>query len=233
MEGLKRGGANDAARRTELKSNVCKDKDGTVWIKGIPMVDQGEKGYCVPAAISRVFAYYNMDGVDQHALAALCKSTGEEGTTIEGMSKALSSICSKFHMSPVSWRWVNEKNVEKEYIKRAQKAGMLSSRLDPKLLLEAVKAKPAMIKKGFKDIRRYIDDGIPVVWGVLLGIYPEQGIPIPQAAGGHMRLIIGYNEQLQVILYSDSWGAGHEVKQMPLAQACAISKVLYVLRPMR
>ena len=48
-----------------------------------------------------------------------------------------------------------------------------------------------------------------------------------------MRLIVGYNEQRQEVLYSDSWGAGHECKKMPLSQACAISQALYVLRPLR
>ena len=228
---LKRGGADDVARRSELKEHVRTDKEGSVWIDGIPMVDQGEKGYCVPAAISRVFAYYNMDGVDQHALAAICKSSGEEGTTIEAMSRALSSISNKFHMRITSWRWLNRKSIAKDYDKLAQRARVPMGTLDGKLLLEVIKSKPALLRKGLKDIRKYIDAGIPVVWGVLLGLYPEQGIP--QSMGGHMRLIIGYNEEQQMIIYTDSWGAGHELKAMPLAQACAISEVLYVLLPLR
>lgn len=228
---LERGGADDAVRRSALKEHVKKDADGTVWIDGIPMVDQGEKGYCVPAAISRVFAYYNMDGVDQHALAAICKSSGEEGTTIEDMSKALASISSKFHVGVSSWRWLNRKSIEKEYIKQAQKKNVPLGMLDSRVLLEVIKSKPALLRKGLKDIRKYIDNGIPVVWGVMLGLYPEQGLP--QSMGGHMRLIIGYNEARQMIIYTDSWGAGHELKAMPLAQACAISEVLYVLRPLR
>ena len=172
-----------------------------------------------------------MDGVDQHALAAICKSSGEEGTTIEDMSKALASISSKFHVGVSSWRWLNRKSIEKEYIKQAQKKNVPLGMLDSRVLLEVIKSKPALLRKGLKDIRKYIDNGIPVVWGVMLGLYPEQGLP--QSMGGHMRLIIGYNEARQMIIYTDSWGAGHELKAMPLAQACAISEVLYVLRPLR
>ena len=225
---LERGGADDAARRADLKQNVRKDKEGSVWIDGVPMVDQGEKGYCVPAAIARVFAYYNMDGVDQHALAAICKSSGVEGTTIESMNKALSSIASRFHVGVSSWRWFNMKDFEK-YVQKKRLAP--EELFNPKARLLYASEKQAAVRKGLKDIRKYIDAGIPVVWGVMLGLFPEDGLP--QAAGGHMRLIIGYNEPLQMIIYTDSWGAGHELKAMPVSQAYAISAVLYVLRPLR
>ena len=42
---------------------------------------------------------------------------------------------------------------------------------------------------------------------------------IPQAVGGHMRLIIGYNSIANEVLYSDSWGLGHEEKRMSLDDA--------------
>lgn len=225
---LERGGADDAAKRADLRGNVRRDDDGSVWIDGIPMVDQGEKGYCVPAAISRVFAYYGMDGVDQHALAAICKSSGEQGTTIEAMNKALTSISSRFHVGITSWMWTNRKTLYKDMVKLAQRNPSAS---EAALLLKAVESKPAVLKKGVRDIRKYIDSGIPIVWGVMLGMYPEQGLP--QSMGGHMRLIIGYNEENDRIIYSDSWGKGHERKEMPMSQACAITHVLYVLRPLR
>lgn len=230
-EGLERGGANDAARRAEIKAHVKHVKDGTVWIDAVPMVDQGEKGYCVPASISRVFAYYGMDGVDQHALAALCKSTGSTGTTLESMEKALRSISGSFHMSVYSWKWTSITSLEKELVRMAQKKRIPPELIQPQHVLELLESKPALLRKGMKDVRKQIDAGIPIVWAVMLGVFPEPGLP--QSAGGHMRLIIGYNEQLQTIVYTDSWGAGHEVKMMPFSQAYAITQGLYVLRPKR
>ena len=227
---LERGGADDAAKRSELRGNVQHHDDGSVWIKGIPMVDQGEKGYCVPASLSRVFAYYGMDAVDQHSLAALCKSS-ENGTTLEAMEKSLRSISAKFHVSVVPMEWLSQKMLMKELPRLAQKKHMSPSDLQPKHLLELLKGKPAVVRKGMKDIKKYVDAGIPVVWAVMLGMFPEQGLP--QSMGGHMRLIIGYNEQKQAILYTDSWGAGHEMKAMPVDRACAITQALYVLRPKR
>ena len=229
-EALARGGADDAARRAELKRNVCCHENGCVWIDGVPMVDQGEKGYCVPASLSRVFAYYGMDGVDQHALAALCKSTGG-GTTLEAMEKALRSISAKFHMSVVPLEWLSTKTMEKELMRLLHKQGLPPEALQPQHLLSVVSAKPALLRKGFKSIKKQIDAGIPVVWAVMLGVFPEP--EVPQAMGGHMRLIIGYNEREQAIIYSDTWGAGHEMKIMPLNRACAITQALYILRPRR
>ncbi len=228
-ESLKRGGAKDAAHRADLKDNVKREEDGTVWITGIPMVDQGEKGYCVPATVSRVFAYYGMDGVDQHALAALCKSS-DAGTRLDDMKKALTKICSSFHMRTKPWDWIKPKVIEKELKKKASKLGPNISVNDiSPLMLEIVRKRPHLMNQGFNDIKKQIDEGIPVVWAVMLGIFQEQGLP--QSVGGHMRLIIGYNEQKQTIIYSDTWGAGHEKKEMPLSYACAMTNLLCVLRP--
>ena len=228
-EALEKGGAKDVARRSDLKENVVTEENGDVWIKGVPMVDQGEKGYCVPAAVSRVFAYYGMDGVDQHALAALCKSS-DQGTTLNDMDKALRDICGPFHMTVKSWDWVNMKSFLKKARKMVRKTGvMLDDHEIAGLILEDVEKHPGNMNKGLGDIKQQIDVGIPVVWAVVLGIFPEQGLP--QSVGGHMRLIIGYNEQKRTIIYTDSWGIRHTKKALPMKQACAMTHRLWVLRP--
>ena len=63
----------------------------------------------------------------------------------------------------------------------------------------------------------------------MLGKVPETGIP--QDAGGHMRLIIGYNSKSEEILYSDSWGAGHELKRMAAADAWTITTGTMSIEP--
>lgn len=228
-EDLEKGGADDSARKSDLKGNVVREGSGDVWIKGVPMVDQGEKGYCVPAAVSRVFAYYGMDGVDQHALAALCKSSNQ-GTSIDDMEKALRSICSSFHMTVKSWDWVGLKSFIKKARKVVKKTGTLPDEREiAQMILDDVENHPGAMNKGLNEIKQQIDAGIPVVWAVMLGIFPEQGLP--QSFGGHMRLIIGYNEQEKSIIYTDSWGMQHDRKEMPMSRACAITHRLWVLRP--
>ena len=63
-----------------------------------------------------------------------------------------------------------------------------------------------------------------------LGIFPESGLP--QQFGGHMRLIIGYNARTDEILYTDSWGPGHELKRMNSGRAFAITHDAFTLRPL-
>lgn len=91
-------------------------------------------------------------------------------------------------------------------------------------------AQAAGYKKFQKSIRERIDKGIPLFWGVKLGIASEP--EIPQTMGYHMRLIIGYNDKKNEIIYTDSWGAGHEFKKMRSDWAWTITKSLIYMKPL-
>lgn len=238
-EAVERGDARDALNRSKLKSHIVKEDDD-VRIEGIPMVDQGEKGYCVPATASRVFAYYGMDGVDQHAMAALCGSSGVGGTSTLVMFEALKEIGSKFHVKieeidkrDAWYSWIES------YDKLAKKMkGKTLSGADPssawnaadrEILRKARAGKVNQVEKWMKPIRKNIDQGVPILWSVELGIFDEP-VYVPQSRGGHMRLIIGYNDKKKTIFFSDSWGSKHELKEMPAADACAMTKQRYVLK---
>jgi len=82
-----------------------------------------------------------------------------------------------------------------------------------------------------KNVRKNVAAGQPLLWGVTLGIYPEADLP--QARGGHLRLILGYNDRKGEILYTDSWGKGHELKRMPEGWAWTISRCLMAMKPLK
>jgi hypothetical protein len=65
----------------------------------------------------------------------------------------------------------------------------------------------------------------------VLGFVPEKP-ELPQAFGGHMRVIIGYNSKTQEILYTDSWGRGHELKRMKADDAWTITTTLTTIEPL-
>lgn len=236
---LEKGGAADAANRAELKANVRKEEDGTVWIDGIPMVDQGEKGYCVPATVSRVFAYYGVDGVDQHALAALCDSDGDDGTSLRSMRNALESISRKFHFRLKTLEDADMRSLMAAYNKAAKKAGQPAVtvetlsffKFDPEVMRKARVGNGNGVRKWMSSVKKSIDAGIPLLWSVRLGIMPEPSGS--QSSGGHMRLIIGYNMENETIVFSDSWGAKHARKEMPAEDAYCISIERNILRPSR
>jgi hypothetical protein len=102
--------------------------------------------------------------------------------------------------------------------------------LDPEVLRE-VNGKGPTYDKFMKAVKENIDKGVPVMWALQLGLFPENGQKTPQASGGHMRLIIGYNTEKNEIIFSDSWGAGHEKKRMAAPDASAATMGLYLLQP--
>ena len=79
-----------------------------------------------------------------------------------------------------------------------------------------------------KNVMERINESDPLFWTVRLGDVPEKGV----AQGDHsphMRLIIGYNEERGEVLYSDSWGEGHELKRMDGKDALSITQGMYYL----
>ncbi|MCQ2390618.1 MAG: C39 family peptidase [Kiritimatiellae bacterium] len=92
-------------------------------------------------------------------------------------------------------------------------------------------AQKSKYKKFMADVHQYVNAGVPLFWSVTLGTYPETDLP--QAKGGHMRLIIGYNDKRREILYSDTWGKGHELKRMPADWAWTISRCLMAMKPLK
>jgi hypothetical protein len=239
-----------------LKNNVTKNDDGYIFVDNVPMVDQGGKGYCVVATSERVLKYYGQD-VSQHQLAQMMDSSASNGTTIDAMTKNLKRVGRKLRIKvkPVYEKRVSVSRYEKEvkaYNKVAKKMNKPSVQVgtvsvggrtlislpygdyDPDVYTEYRLTKDKSDFKNFKrDIKKYIDMGIPLTWSLMLGIIPEN---VPQSIGGHMRLIIGYkmdenNKDIAEIVYSDSWGEKHAFKTMPAEKAWAPTHTLIVLEP--
>src|SRR5207253_6911303 len=102
--------------------------------------------------------------------------------------------------------------------------------MDTDVLREARTKNESELNKFQREVQAHVDQGIPLLWSAMLGKVSEPGIP--QNAGGHMRLIIGYNTKSSEILYSDSWGPGHELKRMPAADAWTITTGVNTIEPL-
>ncbi|MDX2226930.1 MAG: C39 family peptidase [Verrucomicrobiae bacterium] len=201
--------------QVQLAQKVVR-KDGEVSLPGIPMVDQGPKGYCALAVMQRIGEYYALD-VDQHMMARLAGTgTGEqEGTTFEGMERAIKRICSGNSVNLVRL-WDRWSDLSKNGYHRPAPEDYKSSRSEQQKLLMRVK--------------QHIDQGTPLIWGVELAAAGETGT---LGESGHLRLIIGYHEGKKEILYSDTWGPGHEQKRMSLENAATMTTMLYIVKPQR
>ncbi len=258
------GGANAAKGAKKIVDNVVRDPRGDVFIDNVPMVDQGQKGYCAAAASERVLRYYGVE-VDEHEIGQAAGTSAEDGTSTKGMKDSVTAVGKRYKLATVvSYgdfeKPVNERieSIVKEvanYNKAAKKMkkpaiaddvyithsgstiyynpAAADAAMDPEVLkyMKTEGSQRSKFTKFLKDVHDQVDKGIPLFWGVTLGTYPEP--EIPQANGGHMRLIIGYNDKKREILYTDTWGAGHELKRMPAEWAWTISHCLMYLKPLR
>ncbi|MEO0444999.1 MAG: C39 family peptidase [Verrucomicrobiota bacterium] len=202
-----------AVKLSDLPRNVTTDKEGNTYIANIPMVDQGPKGYCVVASTQRLFEYYGIPA-DQHQIAQIAESNAEQGTNSAAMAQCLQKIDYRFKT-------------------RFKALGVLSTRgslheMDKNGRL----TEKTMDERDFvKTVQKSIDDGIPLLWALTLGRYPEEPPISPQTSGGHMRMIIGYNDTSGKIVFSDSWGAGHEKKFMDASHGFQATHGLFSMTP--
>jgi hypothetical protein len=210
---------------------------GDVEVTGVPMRNQGEKGYCVAASCERLFRYLGQP-CDMDELAIVCGTDAEQGTSPSVMYSSLTKIDQRYNMRlkllfiPQGFGLGPAMKNETE-LERAQKASL------PKLVQE------------------HIDAGLPLLWGVILPPgqsgtssdteddkrpmtppfritppFPVRPDPVPDGVG-HMRLIIGYNSKTNALIYTDSWGASHERKVMRMGEATDMTTAIFSMSPNR
>jgi hypothetical protein len=229
-----------------LKSHVQVATNGDVVIRDVPMVDQGDKGYCAAAAMARVMGYYGMD-FDMHQAAQVAGTDAKGGTQGESLRDALKRIALKSNLHFLPLQNLDAYELQRlcaEYNRLAKPArkpkvsleevdyhlDKLLDSMDTGLLRQARTKRTNDLNKLKADVSKYVDLGIPLIWDVYLGLVEEKFL-LPQDRGGHLRLIIGYNKKAGDILYTDTWGPRHECKQMSLADALTMTFGLYVIKP--
>lgn len=194
-------------QRMALTKNVTKTPDGDVYIAGVPMVDQGAKGYCVAASCQRLFEYMRIP-CDQHEMAKLISADSDSGASVMVMQKSLAKVDSAFQVS-------------------------FKPLVNPLNYYDSRRNRRVSLKEFVSIIKDHVDKGVPLLWGLELGRFQEIP-PLPnggQVSGGHMRLVIGYNAAKNQVLFTDSWGAGHELKRTAAMDAYEETLGLYSMSP--
>lgn len=194
-------------QRMALQKNVTRDPGGDVFIAGVPMVDQGAKGYCVAASCQRLFEYMRIP-CDQHEMAQILSVDVERGANALAMQKSLAKVDQKFG---VTFRPL----------------------INPEFYYGSNRKRRVSIKEFSSIIKEHADKGVPLLWALGIGQYKEDP-PLPaggQVSGGHMRMVIGYNSAKNQVIFTDSWGAGHEKKRMDATDAYEATLGLYSMSP--
>lgn len=230
-----------------LRERVETTPEGDVRLVGIPMVDQGEKGYCAVASTERILRYYGVDA-SQHDLAQRARTASGGGTDPESLVRAIKGMAEPMGICVRTIEHTDISQIKQlvgDYNRAARKQGVaevvlptsgvimlqdIYNSMDRQTYLLAGRPSQVELNRFSSAIDSKISAGCPLLWGVVLGFVPEQ-VELPQARGGHMRLIIGHNPKTREVLYSDSWGPGHELKRMGVDDAYAITTGLYTIEP--
>ena len=199
-----------------LTGNLEKNARGDVYIKNIPMVAQGSKGYCVPATLERCFLYYGITGIDMHRIADWSETDATDGTKL---AKALSGV----------------RPVLKEYGLNMEELGGTSMRH----IVRAINCGyPIVLTLYSTDdyVERMLDNTtrrelVPLKeWKKTLR--RQKRLP-SRRKGAHVCLIIGYNEETGELAVSNSWGEQYLLHWVRLEDVKAVMQdvPLYAMEP--
>ena len=211
------GGLKEAAdhRDKDFSKNVKRNKFGDVFIPTVPMVDQGSKGYCVPATMTRIFLYFGIH-TDMHHVAKLSDTDRDKGTSVNTMLKEINQLRKKNHLKIKRFSEVSVKNVSRHIDNGLPVVWLMYSTGD----LQAV-YKFSTLNRGKASS--------PEQWKRTL-----KKVSVSNSTdGSHALLIIGYNKQTDEIAVSNSWGQAHIAPLwIPMKVAKKVSqKYLFVFEP--
>jgi len=198
--------------RAKLRARVEHRPNGDVILRDMPMVDQGPKGYCVPATWERAMRYMGIPA-DMYVLAMAGQTGAGGGTYVDEMAGGAKEILAA----------------------NGRRLVPLGGRISPQF------------------VAKYIDDGVPILWGMYYVLDLEQSITTrsmqrrgvtdwaaymemlkssrrnayrirPSRENGHMCMIIGYNPKTDEIAISDSWGPQFAERWITQEEANAVSQ---------
>lgn len=207
-----RSRVTDAELFARAKTRVEKRPNGDVILKDIPMVNQGPKGYCVPATWERVMRYMGVPA-DMYVLAMAGQSGAGGGTSIAAIANGAKDAVSRGG-------------------RKLEATGM---KIEPANVAKYIdKGLPIMwtmfSTKEYNDIanaRTKERDGMtdPVAWKKSLAEARKgQKALVPNRNEGHMCMIIGYNKETGEVAVSDSWGPAFEERWILGVEANQVSQ---------
>ncbi len=209
----------------EAKKFVEKKENGDVMIDKIPMIDQGPKGYCVPATLARIGQHYGVD-ISMHEIAMIADSSSGGGTSVQA---AVGSLKENYARIKLKIKDINVKTPG--VFKRSGNTLVPISATEAKEIHDKIKDDDASLAKFRNEIIANVDKGLIIAWTMVVGLLPENGQAVRQNGGGHMRMIIGYNKKTDEVIFSDSWGNGHEIKRITTKAAFVVTSDIYEIIP--
>lgn len=198
----------DGDVKQRLLSSIVKSDNQDVYLTEIPMVDQGPKGYCVPATFERAMRTMGLEA-DMYLLAMTGQSSAGGGTSVELL---LENVRSQVYRKGRRTKDDNLKELKirdlKRYIDQGVPIMWTMCSVD---LYNEIADKNTEIRSSVTDWKKHASDIAAQSEEFAKKAKPEEN--------RHICMIIGYNEATQEIAVSDSWGARFELRWVPISVA--------------
>lgn len=196
-----------ASAKAMLSQRVKHKENGDVIITDLPMVDQGRKGYCVPATFERVLRYYGLSE-DMNILAMAGQTGAGGGTSVQAIQAAT------YAMIRDAGGTITQKNFSGsiQEIKPLIDAG--------KPILFTHFSTPEFNNRVNERMTHRVAVANWDDWATRFLPSLKKTAPLkPEPEWGHICLIIGYNEKTREIAISDSWGRAAKERWMTEEEA--------------
>lgn len=208
---------SDAALRTITADYLIQRENGDNIVSNIPMVDQGPKGYCVPATFERYLRYMQIPA-DMYILAMAGQTKAGGGTSL---SAIISSIDGYISSQNRSMKKISEPIKVRTVQKHIDKGlpiiwTMYSSKAYNSYANERTKARRKVTD--WKSWEKHVKSD-------------ARSTELPKdITTGHACMIVGYNKETGEIAVSDSWGPSYRERWISAEQAEQVSKgSIYVI----
>jgi hypothetical protein len=203
---------SDDQLRQRLRARVTRRENGDVVLNQIPMVDQGPKGYCVPATFERLLRYAGIPA-DMYDLAATGGTGFGGGTSVAKLVENLERTVRQHGRRLDLVRGKPAPTTLARYFEEGRPVlWSMSSTAAFNQLADAYSEERSSLPPDPQSLKTWASARRR------LGSTLE-----PEPASGHLCLLVGYNRATGELAFSDSWGPRFTERWLPAAAVQALS----------
>lgn len=202
----------DRELRERLAARVERRPNGDVVIRDIPMVDQGPKGFCVPATMERMLRHLGIPA-DMYLLAMAANTGPGGGTTVPDVIAAVQQTAQRHgrRVATIAGRPSG-----------AAVGSWIEAGVPVLWAIDTSTAIDNLINERTRE-RARVEDWAQ--WKESLRTKRREARQLARTGDeGHVCLITGFNATTGEIALSDSWGPGYEERWITEEEAAAISQ---------
>ena len=210
--GGKTAKVGDSDLKQRLAADVVREPNGDVFLNQVPMVNQGPKGYCVPATFERAMRTMGIDA-DMYLLAMVGETSIGGGTSV---NKLLENVRSQVYRKG---RRPKDDRVKTLRIRDVQK--FIDDGIPVMWTMRSLDEYNKVATANTQRRKKVSDWG---AWAATIAEETEQIVTDERLeANHHICMIVGYNEATEELAVSDSWGPSFERRWVPLGVADWVS----------